>query len=61
MAFWKRKKKESSELEPVASSGAFKDLTDSINLSTQTTERSIKAFHEMTKALNNATREMKKR
>jgi ATP-dependent exoDNAse (exonuclease V) alpha subunit len=62
MAFWNRKRKSDTEvqLQSLVDSGALKELTQAINMSTQATEKSIRSFQEMAKALNNATREFKK-
>jgi hypothetical protein len=61
MAFWKRKKEEPNvPIQSLFDSGAIKELERAILKSTETTEKSVKAFQEMSKALNNNTRELKK-
>lgn len=62
MAFWDRKRKSDNEiqLQSLVDSSAIKELTKAINMSTEATNKSIRTFQEMTKALNNATREFKK-
>lgn len=62
MAFWNRSKQEEPivNMQALFDSGAIKELERVILKNTETTEKSVKAFQEMTKALNNNTREIKK-
>jgi len=67
MAFWNRKKKEESDpewLRSIVESGLLKDLDSTIRQSTESRDRAtastVRSFQELTKALNNATKEFKR-
>jgi hypothetical protein len=65
MAFWNRKKsEETSEIKNLVNSGVLRDIEASIRKSAESrdraTEKQLKAYQDLTKALNSATREFQK-
>jgi hypothetical protein len=63
--FWKRKPKEETvSFQSLIDSGILRELEKTIRLSTESrdksTDKTVRAFQEMTKALNNATTELKR-